>query len=62
MPIINGKYYMNHSYGRHVEGLDGKPTSLAWEIHKLRGKLKQMFADQGETLLDLLPKADLTTP
>jgi hypothetical protein len=60
MPIINGNYYANPQYGRHIEDSKGEP-SIAKELHKSRGKIERLFAESSEdSLLDMIPKIDLS--
>lgn len=55
MPVINGNYYMNPAYGRHIEL--GKQPSLARELKKEANQPRNIPADE-EHLLDLIPRKD----
>jgi len=60
MPMINGKYYMNPQVGRHLEEKGGAP-SIAKELDKTRSKIQKLWAEASEgSLLNMIPKIDLT--
>jgi hypothetical protein len=52
VPIINGNYYANPAYGKHVES--GDKTSIAKEIKNEKNQPKNIKLD-GNSLLDLIP-------
>jgi hypothetical protein len=52
MPIINGKYYANPAYGKHIEF--GTKPSIARELKKEKNQPKNIKVE-GQFLLDLIP-------
>jgi hypothetical protein len=52
MPIINGKYYANPAYGKHIE-FATKPR-IARELNKEKNRPKNVNV-KGTFLLDLIP-------
>jgi len=52
MPIINGKYYANPAYGKHIEF--GKKPSIVRELHKEANRPKNIKIEE-TFLLDLIP-------
>ena len=52
MPMINGRYYANPAYGRHIEF--GTKPSIARELKKEKHQPKNIKV-KGTFLLDLIP-------
>ena len=58
MPVINGKYYANPQYGRHVEEKSGKP-SIAKELKKSKNQPSNVEVDPTlSPLFSSIPKRD----
>jgi hypothetical protein len=51
MPIINGNYYANPAYGKHIEF--GTKPSIARELKKEKNQPKNIKVE-GQFLLDLI--------